>query len=151
MLDCDDVITILELINSSQEARSALLFNTIFNFKRTVQQLRNEWPVAIDRSATEVQCPENSLTLNDGHLRKCQEQFKSFLPQNVPFVMLQTHKYHINTAITGACIKQPFIILYMLEFILMLKANKQMRNSHVIERSVGNAYVTLTEEERQRN
>ncbi|KRY32355.1 hypothetical protein T01_1677 [Trichinella spiralis] len=53
--------------------------------------------------------------------------------------MLQTHKYHINTAITGACIKQPFIILYMLEFILMLKA-----------RSVGNAYVTLTEEERQR-
>ncbi|KRX54602.1 hypothetical protein T09_3581 [Trichinella sp. T9] len=28
------------------------------------------------------QCPENSLTLNDGHLRKCQEQFKSFLPQD---------------------------------------------------------------------
>ncbi|KRZ69216.1 hypothetical protein T08_5384 [Trichinella sp. T8] len=27
------------------------------------------------------QCSENSLTLNDGHLRKCQEQFKSFLPQ----------------------------------------------------------------------
>ncbi|XP_003372473.1 hypothetical protein Tsp_10233 [Trichinella spiralis] len=140
----------------------------------------------IDRSAIEMQCPENSLTLNDGHLRKCQEQFKSFLPQavtlllhqsqcdmlfilytyscttvqnvlsvntfnlcyyalthqqlgcspkpnflyyhailqNVPFVMLQTHKYHINTAITGACIKQPFIILYMLEFILMLKASK---------------------------
>ncbi|KRX14836.1 hypothetical protein T07_14588 [Trichinella nelsoni] len=64
--------------------------------------------------------------------------------------MLQTHKYHINTAITGTCIKQPFTISYMLKFICMLKASKQMRNSHVIERSVGNAYVTLTEEERQR-
>ncbi|KRY29964.1 hypothetical protein T03_15404, partial [Trichinella britovi] len=54
--------------------------------------------------------------------------------------MLQTHKYNINRAIIGTCIKQPFTISYMLKFICMLKANK----------SVGNAYVTLTEEERQR-
>ncbi|KRY53527.1 hypothetical protein T03_18054 [Trichinella britovi] len=38
--------------------------------------------------------------------------------------MLQTHKYHINTAITETCIKQPFTISYMLEFISMLKASK---------------------------
>ncbi|KRX32154.1 hypothetical protein T05_14379 [Trichinella murrelli] len=38
--------------------------------------------------------------------------------------MLQTHKYHINTAITETCIKQPFTISYMLEFICMLKASK---------------------------
>ncbi|KRY58202.1 hypothetical protein T03_6472 [Trichinella britovi] len=57
--------------------------------------------------------------------------------------MLQTHKYHINRAITGTCVKQPFTISYMLKFICMLKANKVG--------SVGNAYVTLTEEERQRN
>ncbi|KRX69124.1 hypothetical protein T06_2488 [Trichinella sp. T6] len=38
--------------------------------------------------------------------------------------MLRTHKYHINTAITETCIKQPFTILYMLEFICMLKASK---------------------------
>ncbi|KRX32513.1 hypothetical protein T05_3923 [Trichinella murrelli] len=47
--------------------------------------------------------------------------------------MLQTHKYHINRAITGTCIKQPFTISYMLKFICMLKANKKcwkcIRNS----------------------
>ncbi|KRX15493.1 hypothetical protein T07_52, partial [Trichinella nelsoni] len=52
--------------------------------------------------------------------------------------MLQTHKYHINITITGTCIKQPFTISYMLKFICMLNA-----------RSVGNAYISLTEEERQ--
>ncbi|KRZ89769.1 hypothetical protein T08_11858 [Trichinella sp. T8] len=43
-------------------------------------------------------------------------------------MMLQTHKYHINITITGTCIKQPFTISV---------------------RSVGNAYIILTEEERQ--
>ncbi|KRX12419.1 hypothetical protein T07_2668, partial [Trichinella nelsoni] len=52
--------------------------------------------------------------------------------------MLQTHMYHINTAITGTCIRQPFTILYRLKFICMLKA-----------RIVGNAYIGLTEKERQ--
>ncbi|KRZ91080.1 hypothetical protein T08_9308 [Trichinella sp. T8] len=52
--------------------------------------------------------------------------------------MLQTHKYHINTAITGTCIKQSFTISYMHKFICMLKA-----------KSVRNAYIGLTEEERQ--
>ncbi|KRZ86649.1 hypothetical protein T08_1745 [Trichinella sp. T8] len=32
------------------------------------------------------------------------------------------HMYHINTAITGTCIRQPFTILYRLKFICMLKA-----------------------------
>ncbi|KRY34695.1 hypothetical protein T01_1060 [Trichinella spiralis] len=52
--------------------------------------------------------------------------------------MLQTHKYHINIAISGTCIRQPFTISYMLKFICMLKA-----------RIVGNAYIGLTEKERQ--
>ncbi|KRY21539.1 hypothetical protein T12_5872 [Trichinella patagoniensis] len=51
--------------------------------------------------------------------------------------MLQTHKYHINTAITETCIKQPFTISCMLKFISMLKASE-------VE-NVGNAYVALTE------
>ncbi|KRX40948.1 hypothetical protein T09_15597, partial [Trichinella sp. T9] len=55
--------------------------------------------------------------------------------------MLQKHKYHINITITGTCIKQPLIISYMLKFICMLNASKV--------RSVGNAYIILTEEERQ--
>ncbi|KRY07929.1 hypothetical protein T12_7760 [Trichinella patagoniensis] len=57
--------------------------------------------------------------------------------------MLQTHKYHINITITGTCIKQPFTISYMLKFICMLNASK--------EGSVENAYISLTEEERQHN
>ncbi|KRY26988.1 hypothetical protein T01_9147 [Trichinella spiralis] len=36
--------------------------------------------------------------------------------------MLQTHKYHINTSITGTCIKQSFTISYIHKFICMLKA-----------------------------
>ncbi|KRZ82361.1 hypothetical protein T08_5990 [Trichinella sp. T8] len=55
--------------------------------------------------------------------------------------MLQTHKYHINRAITETCIKQPITISYMLEIICMLKVSK--------EGSVENAYMGLTEEERQ--
>ncbi|KRX54199.1 hypothetical protein T09_8524 [Trichinella sp. T9] len=50
----------------------------------------------------------------------------------------KTHKYHINTAITGTCIKQSFTISYMHKFICMLKA-----------KGVRNAYIGLTEEERQ--
>ncbi|KAL1245158.1 26S proteasome non-ATPase regulatory subunit [Trichinella spiralis] len=49
------------------------------------------------------------------------------------FYNQQTHKYHINIAISGTCIRQPFTISYMLKFICMLKANKQICNSHVIE------------------
>ncbi|KRX54120.1 hypothetical protein T06_14940, partial [Trichinella sp. T6] len=41
--------------------------------------------------------------------------------------MQLTHKYHINTALTGTCIKQPFTILYMLNI--------------TIEVHVGNAYI----------
>ncbi|KRX26271.1 hypothetical protein T07_13564 [Trichinella nelsoni] len=53
--------------------------------------------------------------------------------------MLQTHKCHINIAITGTCTKQPFTISCMLKFICMLNA-----------RSVGKEiYICLTEEERQ--
>ncbi|KRX70534.1 hypothetical protein T06_8961 [Trichinella sp. T6] len=44
--------------------------------------------------------------------------------------MLQTHKYHINTAITGTCIKQSFTISYMHKFICMLKA-KGVRNAYI--------------------
>ncbi|KRY25061.1 hypothetical protein T01_16137, partial [Trichinella spiralis] len=55
--------------------------------------------------------------------------------------MLQTHKYHINITITGTCIKQPYTISYMLKFICMLNASE--------EGSVGNTYISLTEEERQ--
>ncbi|KRY29245.1 hypothetical protein T01_3642 [Trichinella spiralis] len=55
--------------------------------------------------------------------------------------MLQTHKYHINTSITGTCIKQSFTISYIHKFICMLKASK--------EESVRNAYIVLTEEKRQ--
>ncbi|KRX35453.1 hypothetical protein T05_1711 [Trichinella murrelli] len=40
--------------------------------------------------------------------------------------MLQTHKYNINRAIIGTCIKQPFTISYMLKFICMLKANNKL-------------------------
>ncbi|KRY43931.1 hypothetical protein T03_10279, partial [Trichinella britovi] len=65
--------------------------------------------------------------------------------------MLQTHKCHINIKITGTCIRQSFTISYMHKFICMLNASKQMRNSHAIEReeSVRNAYISLTEKERQ--
>ncbi|KRZ81990.1 hypothetical protein T08_6102, partial [Trichinella sp. T8] len=54
--------------------------------------------------------------------------------------MLHTHKCYINLAITRTCIRQPFTISYMLKFICMLIAR---------EGSVRNAYLTLTEEERQ--
>ncbi|KRX33084.1 hypothetical protein T05_1012 [Trichinella murrelli] len=64
--------------------------------------------------------------------------FSDPLAKNIAFVMLQTHKYHINTAITETCIKQPITISYMLEIIC-------------IEGSVENAYMGLTEEERQHN
>ncbi|KRY25620.1 hypothetical protein T01_8632 [Trichinella spiralis] len=38
----------------------------------------------------------------------------------------------------------------MLKFICMLNASKQIRSSHVMERSVGKEiYIILTEEERQ--
>ncbi|KRX18343.1 hypothetical protein T07_1191 [Trichinella nelsoni] len=47
--------------------------------------------------------------------------------------MLQTHKCHINIAITGTCTKQPFTISCMLKFICMLNASKQIRSSHVME------------------
>ncbi|XP_003370098.1 conserved hypothetical protein [Trichinella spiralis] len=40
-------------------------------------------------------------------------------------LMLQTHKYHINTSITGTCIKQSFTISYIHKFICMLKAKKK--------------------------
>ncbi|KRX51437.1 hypothetical protein T09_11353 [Trichinella sp. T9] len=55
--------------------------------------------------------------------------------------MLQTHKYHINTAITGTCIKQSFTISYMHKFICMLKAKlifglyfETLCNSHLCEK-----------------
>ncbi|XP_003368490.1 conserved hypothetical protein [Trichinella spiralis] len=35
--------------------------------------------------------------------------------------------YHINTAITGTCIRQAFTILYRLKFICMLKASQILR------------------------
>ncbi|KRX15512.1 hypothetical protein T07_3584 [Trichinella nelsoni] len=65
--------------------------------------------------------------------------------------MLQTHKYQTNITITGTYIRQPFTISYMLKFICMLKASKQIRNNHVIEREgcVRNAYLSLKEEKRQ--
>ncbi|KRX16542.1 hypothetical protein T07_6518 [Trichinella nelsoni] len=44
--------------------------------------------------------------------------------------MLQTHKYHINITITGTCIKQPFTISYMLKFICMLNAKKEVLEMH---------------------
>ncbi|XP_003367625.1 conserved hypothetical protein, partial [Trichinella spiralis] len=46
--------------------------------------------------------------------------------------MLQTHKYHINTAITGTCIKQSFTISYMNKFICMLKSKEESgRNAYI--------------------
>ncbi|KRY21671.1 hypothetical protein T12_15815, partial [Trichinella patagoniensis] len=51
-----------------------------------------------------------------------------------------THKCHINIEITGTCIRQPFTISYMHKFICMLNAR---------EGSVRNAYISLTEKERQ--
>ncbi|KRX35907.1 hypothetical protein T09_567, partial [Trichinella sp. T9] len=64
--------------------------------------------------------------------------------------MLHTHKCYINIAITRTCIRQPFTISYMLKFICMLNASKQICSSHVMERSVGKEiYISLKEEERQ--
>ncbi|KRX67175.1 hypothetical protein T09_2542 [Trichinella sp. T9] len=37
--------------------------------------------------------------------------------------MQLTHKYHINTALTGTCIKQPFTILYMLNITILYFEN----------------------------
>ncbi|KRY34675.1 hypothetical protein T01_3406 [Trichinella spiralis] len=50
--------------------------------------------------------------------------------------MLQTNMYHINTAITGTCIRQAFTILYRLKFICMLKASYEGGESR------GNGSVT---------
>ncbi|KRX18338.1 hypothetical protein T07_15196, partial [Trichinella nelsoni] len=51
----------------------------------------------------------------------------------------KTHKCHINIAISGTCIRQPFTISCMLKFICMLNA-----------RSAGKEiYISVTEEERQ--
>ncbi|KRX34508.1 hypothetical protein T09_8226 [Trichinella sp. T9] len=47
--------------------------------------------------------------------------------------MLHTHKCYINIAITRTCIRQPFTISYMLKFICMLNASKQICSSHVME------------------
>ncbi|KRY07928.1 hypothetical protein T12_11177 [Trichinella patagoniensis] len=74
----------------------------------------------------------------------CQSEIDNsqFLREKCRFrgqLMLQTHKYHINITITGTCIRQPFTISYMLKFICMLNAKG----------SVENAYISLTEEERQ--
>ncbi|XP_003374339.1 putative lysylphosphatidylglycerol synthetase [Trichinella spiralis] len=66
--------------------------------------------------------------------------------------MLQTHKCHINIAITGTCIRQPFTISYMLKFICMLNAIICYVICVNIIRvgSVGKEiYIILTEEERQ--
>ncbi|KRX51677.1 hypothetical protein T09_14689 [Trichinella sp. T9] len=52
----------------------------------------------------------------------------------------KTHKCHINIEITGSCIRQSFTISYMHKFICMLNAR---------EESVRNAYISLTEKERQ--
>ncbi|XP_003373541.1 conserved hypothetical protein [Trichinella spiralis] len=65
---------------------------------------------------------------------------------SLSWLMLQTHKYHINTAITGACIKQPFIILYMLEFILMLKAKPKIRPPlHALWNEMSHQYRPLVD------
>ncbi|KRY45039.1 hypothetical protein T03_7777 [Trichinella britovi] len=96
--------------SSSQEARKALLHNTIFNFKSSSQEARK------------------ALLLSTIFNFKC----------------------YINIAITRTCIRQPFTISYMLKFICMLIASKQICSSHVMERSVGKEiYISLTEEERQ--
>ncbi|KRX18344.1 hypothetical protein T07_11895 [Trichinella nelsoni] len=60
--------------------------------------------------------------------------------QNVKFVIsyfdgrhkrrcANTHKCHINIAITKTCIKQPFTISCMLKFICMLNAKQQSRSA----------------------
>ncbi|KRX33965.1 hypothetical protein T05_3313 [Trichinella murrelli] len=56
------------------------------------------------------------------------DNFHYFSPKYL--MMLQTHKYHINITITGTCIKQPFIISYMLKFICMLNAKYEVLEMH---------------------
>ncbi|KRX44924.1 hypothetical protein T05_16516 [Trichinella murrelli] len=73
----------------------------------------------------------------------CENRRKSFFRNFMTFTMITgkvmqssirnfqiTHKYHINTAITGTCIKQSFTISYMHKFICMLKANKKVFEMH---------------------